>query len=163
MQSSKIKFLDATIVASGKGYANRETLDGRYPYFTCAKFPTKIDTFSFDCDAIIVAGNNANANFHINRYSGKFDASQRTYIFTAKESFDIDYLRYSLEFQSYILKNKSVGTQTKYITIDAFNFEINQIPKHLQEKLIKPLKDIDNKIEINKKINDNLYYYSIVA
>ena len=70
--------------------------NGKYPYFTCAPEPLKIDTYAFDDNAILLAGNNASGNFHCQRYNGRFNAYQRTYVITAKQGYDIDFIYYSL-------------------------------------------------------------------
>ena len=48
-------------------------------YFTCAQEPIKAPSYSFDCDAVILAGN---GDFNVKLYRGKFEAYQRTYIFS---------------------------------------------------------------------------------
>ena len=50
-------------ITTGKLDANKAVNDGAYPFFTCAEFPDKIDTFAFDDDVVLVAGNNANGNY----------------------------------------------------------------------------------------------------
>lgn len=52
--------------------------------FTCAKESFLIDVYAFDCEALILAGNNAAGIYDVKYYSGKFNAYQRTYILTLK-------------------------------------------------------------------------------
>ena len=52
--------------------------NGKYPFFTCSKDTLLIDTYTFDCEAILIAGNGDIG--HAKYYSGKFDAYQRTYV-----------------------------------------------------------------------------------
>ena len=80
-------------ITTGKLDANAETPGGKYLFFTCAPSPLRIDTYAFDDDVILLAGNNAQGNFHIQRYKGKFNAYQRTYVITAKRGYDIDYIK----------------------------------------------------------------------
>ena len=64
-------------IRTGKLDANASSKDGKYPFFTCAIEPLRIDSYSYDCECVLVAGNgDLNAKY----YNGKFDAYQRTYI-----------------------------------------------------------------------------------
>jgi len=133
--------------------ANAATINGAYPFFTCAPDPLRIDNYAFDDDAILLAGNNAQGNFHINRYCGKFNAYQRTYVITAKDGYDIDYIKYSIELSLEHLKKVSQGSQTKFLTMQILNsFKVSDIPYTSQQKLIKSIKKIDQKIELNNRI-----------
>lgn len=154
---NKIKLLDVCNIKTGKLDSNAAVEGGVYPFFTCAPNPLAIDSYMFDEDAILLAGNNAQGNFHIQRYSGKFNAYQRTYVITAKYGWDIDYIKYSIEISLNHLKRISQGSQTKFLTMTMLDeFYIVNRSKDEQEKLIACLKSIDKKIQLNKKINDNL-------
>jgi type I restriction enzyme S subunit len=147
----------AANITTGKLDSNAAKENGAYLFFTCAPEPLSIDKFSFDDDAILLAGNNAQGDFHINRYCGKFDAYQRTYVITAKEGFDIDYVYYSLELALRQLKRISQGSQTKFLTMQILDgFMIEDIPFDSQTNLIASIKAIDEKIALNKSINAEL-------
>ena len=77
---SKPTIGNACKIITGKLDSNAAVQNGKYPFFTCASSPDKIDNYAYDDDVVLVAGNNAQGNFHINRYKGKFNAYQRTYI-----------------------------------------------------------------------------------
>lgn len=144
-------------ITTGKLDSNAAIENGKYPFFTCAPEPLSIDSFSFDDDVILLAGNNAQGNFHISRYHGKFDAYQRTYVITAKEGYDIDYIKYSLEMSLQHLKRIAQGSQTKFLTMQILDgFMINDTPFKIQQSLIASVKAIDNKIALNKRINAEL-------
>lgn len=91
-----VKLTDICNITTGKLDSNAAEKNGKYPYFTCAPEPLKINTYAFDDDVILLAGNNASGNFHCQRFNGKFNAYQRTYIITAKSGYDIDYIFYNL-------------------------------------------------------------------
>lgn len=113
----------------------------------------RIDTFAFDDDVILLAGNNAQGNFHIQRYKGKFNAYQRTYVITAKEGYDIDYIKYSLELSLQHLKHIAQGSQTKFLTMQILDsFQIVDISYDDQKRLVGSLREIDSKVLLNKKI-----------
>jgi type I restriction enzyme, S subunit len=64
-------------LATGKLDANAATRNGRYPFFTCGQEPLRIDTYAFDQEAVLLAGN---GDFNVKHYIGKFNAYQRTYV-----------------------------------------------------------------------------------
>lgn len=144
-------------ITTGKLDANAEVKDGKYPFFTCAPEPSKIDVYAFDDDVVLLAGNNAQGNFHIQRYTGKFNAYQRTYIITTKDGYDIDYIKYSLELSLQQLKRAAQGSQTKFLTMQILeSFQVLDLPYEKQKLLVGSIREIDRKIIINNRINDNL-------
>ncbi len=104
-------------IKTGKLDSNAEVIGGKYPFYTCASEPTATDTFAFDDNVILVAGNNASGNFHINRHKGKFNAYQRTYVFTSKQPSELEYLYQVLKNETKLLKSQGKGSQTKFLTI----------------------------------------------
>lgn len=64
-------------IKTGKKDANYGTADGAYPFFTCSQEPIKAPSYSFDANAVILAGN---GDFNVKLYRGKFEAYQRTYV-----------------------------------------------------------------------------------
>ncbi len=104
---------------TGKLDSNRAIEDGRYPFFTCDPKTLRIDSYSFDCEALLLAGNNAAGVYPLKHYKGKFDAYQRTYVLTIRDTNRISYryliaaLRHKLDD----LKRLSVGSATKFLTV----------------------------------------------
>jgi type I restriction enzyme S subunit len=102
---------------TGKLNANAMSENGSYPFFTCAKEIFRIDNFDFDCEALILAGNNATGDYDVKYYAGKFNAYQRTYILELRKGID-SYLFYKhhLEMKLRQLKEGSKGANTQYLT-----------------------------------------------
>jgi len=154
---SKVSLLDACNITTGKKDSNAAVENGLYPFFTCAPEPLKINSFCFDDDVILLAGNNAGANFHCQRYKGKFDAYQRTYVFTAKEGYCLDYVYYSLLINLKHYAKKSQGSQTKFLTLKILaDFEIDDVTYLEQLEVSRKLRIIDDKIINNNQIIRNL-------
>ena len=144
-------------ISTGKLDANQAVSGGEYPFFTCAEFPDQIDHFAYDDDVVLVAGNNARGNFHVSRYKGKFNAYQRTYILTAKEGFNIDYVYYALKLELKRLREKSQGSQTKFLTMPILTgIHFRDISGEEQTEIANVLSAIDKKIELNNRINAEL-------
>lgn len=106
-------------IKTGKLNANTMKENGQYPFFTCAREIYAIDSYSFDCEAILLAGNNAVGDFNVKHYNGRFDAYQRTYVITVNKENKIlyRYLYYQLLKSLKEFKGKSVGTGTKFLKI----------------------------------------------
>jgi len=77
-------------ILTGKKDANFSTEDGQYPFFTCAQAPLQAPSYSFDCDAVILAGN---GDFNVKLYRGQFEAYQRTYVLSPNSK-ELLYLLY---------------------------------------------------------------------
>lgn len=144
-------------ISTGKLDANQAVLGGEYPFFTCAEYPDQIDHYAYDDDVVLIAGNNARGNFHVNRFKGKFNAYQRTYILTAKDGYNIDYIYYALSIELNQLREKSQGSQTKFLTMPILiGIPFRNIKETEQSKIAGVLRAIDQKIELNNRINNEL-------
>ena len=107
--------------------------NGKYPFFTCSRETLHIDSYSFDCEAILIAGNGDIG--HTKYYSGKFDAYQRTYVLDLKENWSYQLFRYQLENKLEWLREQSKGTNTRYITLKILSeLEFIIPPKSLQDE-----------------------------
>lgn len=152
------KLGDLAEFRTGKLNSNAAVENGVYPFFTCSPETLRINDFAFDQKAILLAGNNAEGNFNVKYYEGKFNAYQRTYVINPRdERVNILFLYYALSFCLHSFKALSQGTSTKFLTakiLDAFSIKLPPIT--IQNKIALILKSIDNKIEINRRINDNL-------
>ena len=153
-----IKTLEsACYIKTGKLNANAPVKDGIYPFFTCAEYPDEIDHYAFDDDVVLVAGNNARGNFHVNRYECRFNAYQRTYILTTKAGYSIDSIYYALKLDLKRLREKAQGSQTKFLTMPILtSISLRDITYDAQCKIANTLVAIDKKIELNNQTNAEL-------
>ena len=151
------KLTEVCKITTGKLDANAAEIDGKYPYFTCAPEPLAINTYAFDADVVLLAGNNASGNFHCQRYTGKFNAYQRTYVITANKGYDIDYIYYNLIINLERFRKISQGSQTKFLTMQILDqFEIVDLPFEEQTKIVSILNYSDMKIKNNNLISKEL-------
>jgi type I restriction enzyme S subunit len=106
-------------ITTGKLDANAAVEDGRYPFFTCSREAYAIDQFAFDCEAVLLAGNNAVGDFNVKHYKGKFNAYQRTYVITINEQKRILYrfLYFQMLKSLTRFKEQSVGVGTKFLKL----------------------------------------------
>jgi type I restriction enzyme M protein len=81
-------------IRTGKKDVNSGNPEGKYPFFTCAREHTFSDVWSFDCEAILVAGNGDVGA--VQYYQGKFEAYQRTYVLSDWANVSGRYLHFYL-------------------------------------------------------------------
>ena len=110
---------DLVNIKTGKLDANAAVEGGKYPFFTCSRQIFAIDMYAFDCEAILLAGNNAVGNFNVKHYSGKFNAYQRTYVITVNDQQRVLYrfLYFQMLKSLTRFKVQSVGAGTKFLKL----------------------------------------------
>ena len=103
---------------TGKLNSEEAVEDGQYPFFTCSQETFKINSYSFDQEAVLLSGNNARGIYSVKYYKGKFDAYQRTYVITVKDTKRLSYryFLYDLLLRLELLRRQSIGATTKYLT-----------------------------------------------
>jgi type I restriction enzyme S subunit len=113
---------DSFSFTTGKLNSNAALENGKFPFFTCSSETYLTDTYSFDCEALILAGNNASAVYPFKYFKGKFDAYQRTYIITPKDKkISVYQGYYEILSQLEGFKGSSSGTATKFLTMKILN------------------------------------------
>ncbi len=148
---------DLTDIKTGKLNANKAAPNGKYPFFTCSKDIFRIDDYAFDCEALLLAGNNAAGIFDVKYYKGKFNAYQRTYVITInqKQLAELEYpfLRYQLNQHLELLRQKSIGSSTKYLTIGMIDSLPIAIPLlSIQKQIVAQIEAEQEMVNANKKL-----------
>lgn len=107
---------DVTRIRTGKLDAGASSADGPFPFFTCSREALRINTYSYDCECVLVGGN---GELHVKYYDGKFDAYQRTYIIESlnKDVLHVPYLYFFLLDYVDALRSRSIGGVVKYIKL----------------------------------------------
>lgn len=54
--------------------------NGEYPFFVRSQTPERINSFAYDCEAILTAGDGAGVGKVFHHFTGKFDCHQRVYV-----------------------------------------------------------------------------------
>lgn len=109
----KVSLTQIAPIVTGKKDANFGTENGKYLFFTCAQEPIKAPSYSFDCDAVILAGN---GDFNVKLYRGQFEAYQRTYVFSPYESQNLYLLYYTVKDNMRQLFQGASGSTIKFLT-----------------------------------------------
>jgi type I restriction enzyme S subunit len=137
-----------TIIKTGNLDANAEVHGGKYPFFTCSKEPKQIDHFAFDGEFVVVAGN---GDLNVKYFNGKFNAYQRTYAISPKETVHGKYLYYFLEKYLVKLRELSIGGVIKYIKIGNLTEAKIPLPPLPQQKKIANILDAADAVRQNDK------------
>lgn len=139
-------------ITTGKLDSNAAIEGGTYPFFTCSPQTLAINSFAFDTEAVLLAGNNASAIFPIKYYQGKFNAYQRTYVLESKDPNILDnrFLFYALQLQLQHLQNVSTGATTKFLTLGILKqIQIPLMPIKTQKQISFILTCYENILSAN--------------
>lgn len=158
------KLGDCCKIETGRLNANAAVEDGEYPFFTTAQEVSHIDSYRWDTEALMIAGN-ANVG-DVKYYKGKFEAYQRTYVLTnfTKELLP-KFLFYVLKSQlkPYLEDHKHEAAMTYIVLSSLQNFEIPVPPLQVQEEIARTL-DVFTKLateltaELTMRTKQYAYY-----
>jgi len=142
-------------ITTGKKDVNEGNSNGEYPFFTCAKEYTFIDSYSFDTEALLIAGNGDVGV--VKYYKGKFEAYQRTYVLS-------DFKKVNAKYLFQILNNslkenlqlQKLGNTMPYIKLGMLQtFKIPLPPIEIQELIVAELNGYQKIIDGAKQVVDN--------
>lgn len=121
-------------ITTGKLDANAAIENGKYPFFTTAIQTYRTNTFSFDEDAILVAGNGPIG--YIKEYCGKFDAYQREYVITGflkdEKPFIATAMKSAMPAR---ISSTTYGSAMPYITLNVLTEMNLSFPKMKKERI----------------------------
>ena len=127
------------LIRTGKKDVNEGNPKGTFPFFTCAAEHTFSDNYSFNTEALLIAGNGDVGK--VSYYNGKFEAYQRTYVLS-------DFKEVSPRFLYLILDGKLKDTVSKqklgntmpYIKIGMLtDFQMPVPPLEEQKRIVAKL------------------------
>ncbi|MEE3486402.1 MAG: restriction endonuclease subunit S [Bacteroidales bacterium] len=108
-------------VITGKKDAN-VAKGGQYPFFSCSQDYGWTEDYSFEGNAILVAGN---GDFNVKMYNGKFEAYQRTYVLIPYNQQYTAWLFYAVKYHLNYITSAARGSVIKFITkgnLEEFKF-----------------------------------------
>jgi len=77
-ETKKLRYL--CDIQTGDKDTENLVADGEYPFFVRSQTVEKIDSYTFDCEAILTAGDGAGVGKVFHHYQGRFDFHQRVYM-----------------------------------------------------------------------------------
>lgn len=139
---------DVCRITTGRKDVNEGNPDGQFPFFTCSRTHTYSDSYTFDMEAIMIAGNGDVGNLHY--YRGRFEAYQRTYVlfdFTT----NVSYLWQQLSaYLADSLGLGKIGSSIPYIKKEnLIDFEFHSPRDENEQRAIATiLSDMDAEIDV---------------
>jgi type I restriction enzyme S subunit len=129
-------------ITTGFKDVNEGNISGLYPFFTCSKNHTFSDNYSFDTEAILVAGNGDVGNLHY--YNGRFEAYQRTYVITNFKQ-TVNYIWQNLNYSlANFLGIGKIGSSIPYIKMENLTHYLLPFPSLAEQTAIAAvLSDMD--------------------
>ena len=148
------KAKDLVTFRTGKLDSNAADPQGKYPFFTCAQETYRINTYAFDTECVLLAGNNAGGIFPLKFYKGKFNAYQRTYVIESRNTqrLNIKYFYFYLRRLLKAFEQQATGAATKFLTLKILqSIDVPTMDIVSQEKIAAVLSAHDDLIENNKR------------
>ncbi|MDE0843924.1 MAG: restriction endonuclease subunit S, partial [Psychrobacter pacificensis] len=144
---------DITKIKTGSKNNQDKAIDGIYPFFVRSNNIERINTYSYDCEAIAIPGEgNIGSIFHY--IHGKFDAHQRVYVinnFSNSCFGKYIYFQIRSSFGKYALQNtvKATVDSLRLPTFQAFQILLPSVPE--QTAIATILSDMDSEIQALQK------------
>jgi type I restriction enzyme, S subunit len=133
---SKLKYLCS--VSTGNKDTKDRFDDGEYPFYVRSPVIEKINSYSFDGEAVLTVGDGAGTGKVFHYVNGKFDFHQRVYKFSNFKKiigkFFFIYMKNQFIFITEDQNNKSTVDSLRRPLIDSFNFVVPPISE--QEKIV---------------------------
>ena len=150
----KYRLNDFLPVITGKKNANVSSSIGLYPFFSCSQDITWTDEYSFEGNAILVAGN---GDFNVKFYNGKFEAYQRTYVLIPHNPRFSAWLFYAIKYNLNKITLAARGSVIKFITKGNLEDFSLYAPINLEDfEIIDHFNSINDIIATNRKENVKL-------
>jgi type I restriction enzyme M protein len=140
------------MIRTGKKDVNSGNPAGKYPFFTCAREHTYSDVWSFDCEAILVAGNGDVGA--VQYYQGKFEAYQRTYVLSDWVGVGGRYLYFCLDgpLKDTVSKLKQ-GNTMPYIKLGMLSeFQVPLPPLATQQAIVAEIEAEQALVAANREL-----------
>lgn len=143
------KLGNLAFIKTGTRNNQDQTGDGQYPFFVRSQDVVRINSYSYDCEAVIVPGEGGIGEiFHY--IKGKFDAHQRVYVINEFDEISGKYIYYYLKqnFLDHAMKY-TVKATVDSLRLPTFQDFMIKYPanKNEQKEIVKILSDMDAEIE----------------
>ena len=130
-------------IETGSRNTEHKTDAGKYPFFVRSQKVEHIDTYHYDCEAVLTAGDGVGTGKVFHHYVGKFDAHQRVYVMSNFDGITGKY------FYNYFSENfgKEVSKYTAKSSVDS-------VRRDMIAEMIIPLPPIEEQDHIAEALSD---------
>lgn len=117
--------------------------NGKYPFFVRSSKIERIDTYHYDCEAVLTAGDGVGTGKVFHYISGKFDAHQRVYILTEFDGIAGKYFYY-------YFREKFLNEVSKYTAKSS----VDSVRRDMIAKMEIPIPKIEEQTAIAEALSD---------
>lgn len=141
-------------IKTGSKNTEHKSNDGRYPLFVRSQQVEHIDNYSYDCEAVLTAGDGVGTGKVFHYINGKFDAHQRVYVMSQfKGIYGKFFYYYFKENFGYEVLKYTAKSSVDSVRKDMITEMLIPIPlMEEQQKIAEALSDMDNLISALEKL-----------
>ena len=130
-------------IQTGSRNTDNKRDNGKYPFFVRSSKIEHIDTYHYDCEAVLTAGDGVGTGKVFHYISGKFDAHQRVYVLTEFNGIDGKYFYY-------YFSEKFLNEVYKYTAKSS----VDSVRKNMIAKMEIPLPKMKEQTAIAEALSD---------
>lgn len=130
-------------IQTGSRNTDNKRDNGKYPFFVRSSKIEHIDTYHYDCEAVLTAGDGVGTGKVFHYISGKFDAHQRVYVLTEFNGIDGKYFYY-------YFSEKFLNEVYKYTAKSS----VDSVRKNMIAKMEIPLPKMKEQTAIAESLSD---------
>ena len=141
-------------IETGSKNTEQKNEYGNYPFFVRSQKTERIDTYSYDCEAVLTAGDGVGTGKVFHYINGKFDAHQRVYVMHDFNAINgkFFYWYFSKNFYDEVTKYTAKSSVDSVRRDMIAEMLIPIPPKSEQETIAQYLFDIDGMIQSLEKL-----------
>ncbi len=130
-------------IETGSRNTEHKSDNGQYPFFVRSQQMEHIDTYNYDCEAVLTAGDGVGTGKVFHYINGKFDAHQRVYVMSQFSQIDAKYFYYFF--------SHNFGAEVSKYTAKS---SVDSVRRNMIADMIIPLPDIDEQKKIAEALSD---------
>ena len=146
---------DLVKIETGSRNTEDKNDDGQYPFFVRSQTVERIDSFHYDCEAVLTAGDGVGTGKVFHYINGKFDAHQRVYVMSQFKQEVLGkyfYYWFSKNFYAEVAKY-TVKSSVDSVRRQMIAGMVISLPSaEEQEKIVGVLSDVDTLITDLQKL-----------
>lgn len=146
---------DLVKIETGSRNTEDKNDDGQYPFFVRSQTVERIDSFHYDCEAVLTAGDGVGTGKVFHYINGKFDAHQRVYVMSQFKQEVLGkyfYYWFSKNFYAEVAKYTAKSSVDSVRRQMIAGMVISLTSAEEQEKIVGVLSDVDTLITDLQKL-----------
>ncbi len=134
---------DCALIKTGGRNNEDKKNNGQYPFFVRSQQIEKIDSFTFDCEAVLTAGDGVGTGKVFHYIDGKFNAHQRVYII-------FDFIKINAKYFYYYFSSNFYAEVCKYTAKSS----VDSVRRNMIAKMLLPIPTVPEQQAIATMLSD---------